>query len=80
MIVLELTSVHNKGMRVFIASPAVHVTDNSGKTPDQYDRQRRVGCTVADGIHNNGGFHVQESYDDVVDMIRSQLMRQGFGE
>ena len=71
MILLELTSQH-RSRRVLICADSVTVTDNAGM-PAMYGSERRRGCTVDDGKHNNGGYDVEESYDDVMHMILSQV-------
>lgn len=35
-----------------------------------------VGCVVLDGVHNNGGWKVKETREEVVAMIKAQVMGQ----
>ena len=69
--ILHLTSQY-KGRRVLICGDSVTVTDNAGLI-DFSTKQLERGCTVDDGKHNNGGYDVEESYDDVMHMILSQV-------
>ena len=71
MIFLELTSQH-KGIKVFIAAEAVTVQDTAG-IPDFYTKKLSRGCCVIDGRNNNGGWDVEETYDQVVAMIKEQV-------
>jgi hypothetical protein len=76
MIFLELTG-QNSGKKVFIAAEAVTVQDTAG-IPDFYTPNLRTnklsrGCCVIDGRNNNGGWDVEETYDQVVDMIKGQV-------
>lgn len=72
MIQLELTGIHY-GARIFVVADSLNITDNSAKPPHRDYKYDNVGCRVDDGKHNNGGFHVLESYDDVVRMVKEQL-------
>lgn len=72
MIQLELTSIHY-GSRVFILTDTLNITDKSSRPPSLDSVYNNVGCVVADGKHNNGGFSVRESYDEVVKMVKEQL-------
>jgi hypothetical protein len=69
--ILHLTSQY-KSRRVLICADSVTVTDNAGLIEFDSKKPRR-GCTVDDGKHNNGGYEVEESYDDVLQMILSQV-------
>lgn len=72
MIQLELTGIRY-GTRIFIVTDGLNITDNESKPPSRDHVYDNVGCRVDDGRHNNGGFHVRESYDEVVKMVREQL-------
>jgi hypothetical protein len=69
--ILHLTSQY-KGRRVLICGDSVTVTDNAGLI-NFSTKQLERGCTVDDGKHNNGGYKVEESYDEVLQMILSQV-------
>lgn len=75
MIVLELTSQHY-GQKLFIAAESVTVCNSAGYKSVHEVRPTR-GCTVDDGKHNNGGWKVEETYDQVVAMVRSQIVKAG---
>jgi hypothetical protein len=65
--ILQLTS-QATGKRVLICADSVSVMDIAGlKTA--HTQTLRHGCVVDDGKHNNGGYEVEESYDDVTKMI-----------
>jgi hypothetical protein len=68
--ILQLTSQVTK-LRIFICADSVTVTDAAGLTEYGSSTLRR-GCVVDDGKHNNGGYRVEESYDEVTYMIISQ--------
>jgi hypothetical protein len=68
--ILHLTS-QDKGMRICIVADSVTVTDLEGREIWGSTRLAR-GCNVHDGKHNNGGYMVEESYDEVLAMIESQ--------
>jgi hypothetical protein len=69
--ILQLTS-QSTGKRVLICADSVTVSDDAGLT-DWNSKNLRRGCTVDDGKHNNGGYRVEESYDDVMQMILNQV-------
>lgn len=71
MIVLELTSQHNK-KRVFIVTDTITICDIAGQQVFGSTRLER-GCVVDDGKHNNSGYRVEETYDEVRAMIEAQL-------
>ena len=49
-----------------------NVTDHAGKV-DWGSSKVKTGCCVDDGIHNNGGFDVRETYAEVVELIEAQV-------
>lgn len=59
MIKLELTSKH--GGKLFLVGDVWAVYQDSKKT------------TIQNGMNNNGGFTVEESYDEIVGMINKQM-------
>ena len=59
MITLELTSKH--GGKLFFVGDVWAVHQDSRKT------------VIQNGMNNNGGFHVEESYDEIVGMINKQV-------
>jgi len=59
MIKLELTSKH--GGKLFLVGNVWSVRQDSEKT------------TIQNGMNNNGGFTVEESYDEIVGMINKQM-------
>jgi len=59
MIKLELTSKY--GHKLFLVGDVWAVYQDSKKT------------TIQNGMNNNGGFTVEESYDEIVGMINKQM-------
>jgi len=59
MIKLELTSKY--GGKLFLVGDVWAVYQDSKKT------------TIQNGMNNNGGFTVEESYDEIVGMINKQM-------
>jgi len=59
MITLELTSKH--GGKLFLVGDVWAVHQDSRKT------------VIQNGMNNNGGFTVEESYDEIVGMINKQV-------
>ena len=59
MIKLELTSKH--GGKLFLVGDVWAVYQDSKKT------------TIQNGMNNNGGFTVEESYDEIIGMINKQM-------
>jgi len=59
MITLELTSKH--GGKLFLVGDVWAVYQDSKKT------------TIQNDMNNNGGFTVEESYDEIVGMINKQM-------
>jgi len=59
MIKLELTSKY--GGKLFLVGDVWAVHQDSKKT------------TIQNGMNNNGGFTVEESYDEIVGMINKQM-------
>jgi len=59
MIKLELTSKH--GGKLFLVGDVWSVYQDSKKT------------IIQNGMNNNGGFTVEESYDEIVGMINKQM-------
>jgi hypothetical protein len=37
--------------------------------PDYLNAYNNVGAVVCDGIHNNGGWKVRETFDEIMEMI-----------
>ena len=68
--ILHLTS--QVGKRVLICGDSVTVTDSAGLI-NFSTKQLERGCTVDDGKHTHGGYKVKESYDEVLQMILSQV-------
>jgi len=60
---LELTSFHTKE-KIYLVGSDWYVS-----TLVQDKKERTV---VQNGMSNNGGFHVTESYEEIKDMIRRQ--------
>jgi hypothetical protein len=71
MLLLELTC-QVLGRKIFIAAEAVTVQDTAN-LPDFYTKKLSRGCYVIDGRNNNGGWNVEETYDQVVAMIKEQM-------
>ena len=69
--ILHLTSQY-KGRRVLICGDSVTVTDNAALI-NFSTKQLERGCTVDDGKHAHGGYSVEETYDEVLQMILSQV-------
>mgnify|MGYP003639029176 FL=1 len=59
MIKLELTSKH--GGKLFLVGDVWSVYQDSKKT------------FIQNGMNNNGGFTVEESYDEIIDMMDKQM-------
>jgi hypothetical protein len=72
MILLELTSQHNQ-KRVFIVTDTITVYDIAGSKIWGVEGRVERGCVIDDGKHNNGGWKVEETYDQVVAMIKEQM-------
>ena len=62
MKLLELT-LSNGNPTMFIIDGNFNVT--------KWDSESGVGCVINDGNHNNGGWKIKESYEDVIAKIKS---------
>lgn len=71
MIAIELTSQYEK-KRIFFVTDTITICDIAGQKVFGSNRLER-GCVVDDGKHNNGGYKVEETYDEVRAMIETQL-------
>lgn len=65
-IVLNLTSDDRRNTPVMIVS-------NSITIHPPFDEKNKAGCRVRDRMHNNGGWDVTESFEEVKRMILDQL-------
>ena len=62
---IELTNAYNplKNKILFVNHNSLTVLDISGQT-------KKIGnCKVFDGFHNNGGWSVEETYEEIKAMI-----------
>ena len=60
---VELTLVSGSKATFFINSNIIVYEDSSENYP-------KLRCRILDGIHNNGGWMIQEDYKTVVRMIK----------
>lgn len=71
MIVLNLTSAFNSK-----AAPVTLFLANNFSVSKPIDSSYRLaGACVNDGVHNNGGWYVQETYEEVIEMINAQIKK-----
>ncbi len=67
MIELKLTLQRGQPIHLFLNS-------NFAVTPTKYtwEGEERVGSSISDGVHNNGGWVVREQVPAVLSQIRQQ--------
>jgi len=39
--------------------------------------EENKGCRIVDGVHNNGGWHVKDSYEEVIEKIKKTIKNKG---
>jgi hypothetical protein len=65
---ITVTTTNNTRVTIFFSS---HLTIQEDKVVNKSLGHKQV--TIIDGLHNNGGWSVLESYEQVIDMIEAQI-------
>ncbi len=66
MIILNLTHVYKNRPLLLVLSTNFAVSETD---------EERVGCVVDDGVHNNGGWRVKETREEIIEMMNAQKQK-----
>jgi hypothetical protein len=68
---VELTTTDGNKVTIFFSTNLTVVQSKNTNT-------KEPETCVMDGLHNNGGWHVKESYDNVIRAIKDARLSQSY--